>query len=355
MNSERSGNWVLVTGANGFVGSHLVRRLVARGERVKAFVRAESNLDALAGLPTDRVLITVGDVRVDHTVYRALHGVDRIYHVAATYSVSERRRATIFDDAVLGTEAVLEAARRAGTSKVVVTSSAAALGASDRPEPMNEEHEFNLQDGNAYATAKFEQQEAALAAAAKGLPVVVVQPPVVVGPGDWKPTPAGRMLLEYLENPPTREIPVVPGGFCYAHVDDVAEGHILAMERGKIGERYLLGGDNLSHRELYEILSDITGLAEPSADKSRGLAEFGAWLSEVTASWRGREPVLTRAMVADYYGRYVYVDGSKAERELGYTHRSAREALASAVRWYLENGYVGQKAARRVRLELRPA
>lgn len=355
MTSKDTGDWVLVTGANGFVGSHLVRRLLARGERVKAFVRAESNLEPLVGLPLDRLQVAVGDARVDHTIFRALRGCNRMYHVAATYSVSERRRATIFDDAVLGTEAACEAARRAGIERVVVTSSAAALGASDRPEPMNEEHAFNLTDANAYAAAKYEAQEAALEAAGRGVPVVIVQPSVVVGPGDWKPTPVGRMLLEYLENSPTREVPIVPGGFGYAHVEDVVEGHILAMERGVVGERYLLGGDNLSHKDFYEILSDITGLAEPSREKSRGLAQLAAWLGEVTAAWRGREPLLTRPMVADYYGRYVYVDSTKAERELGYRHRPAREALASAVRWYLENGYVNQRAARRVRLELRPA
>ncbi|NLE87514.1 MAG: NAD-dependent epimerase/dehydratase family protein [Myxococcales bacterium] len=355
MKSSETQGWILVTGANGFVGSHLVRKLVERGERVKALVRPESNLKPLAGLPLDRVRIAVGDVRVDHTVYRALRGCDRMYHVASTYSVSERRRDTIFQDAVLGTQAACEAARRAGTEKVVITSSAATLGATDRPEPMDEQHEFNLPAANAYAVAKRDAQRAALEAVEQGIPAVIVQPSVIVGPGDWRPTPAGRMLVKYLQTSPSVPVPIVPGGFCYADVEDVVEGHILAMERGVVGERYLLGGDNLSHREFYETLSDITGLAEPSGEKSEALALFGAWLDEVTSAWQGREPLLTRRMVRDYYGRYVYVDSGKAARELGYRHRPAREALTRAVRWYLENGYVPEHAARRARLELRPA
>lgn len=349
-----SGNWVLVTGANGFVGSHLVRKLVERGERVKAFVRAEANLSRLEGLPEDRVTIAVGDARIDHTIYRALRGCNRMYHVASTYSLSPARREAIFQDAVLGTRAACEAARRSGIEKLVITGSAATLGATDRPEPMDESHEFNLTDPNVYTAAKLEAQKAALEALDRGLPIVLVQPSVIVGPGDWRPTPVGRMLLAYLKASPSVDVPIVPGGFCYADVEDVAEGHILAMERGVVGERYLLGGDDLNHREFYEALSDITGLAEPGKEKGEGLALFAAWLSEIGARWRGRDPLLTRGTVKDYYGRFVYVDSSKAERELGYTHRPARTALARAVRWYLENGYVPERAARRARLELQP-
>lgn len=351
---ESNGNWVLVTGANGFVGSHLVRKLVERGERVKAFVRPEANLSRLEGLPEDRVVLAVGDVRIDHTIYRALRGCDRMYHVASTYSIAESRREAIFQDAVLGTRSACEAARRAGIEKLVITGSASTLGATDRPEPMNEGHEFNLTEPNVYAAAKLEAQKAALEELDRGLPIVLVQPSAIVGPADWRPTPVGRMLLAYLDTSPSVEVPIVPGGFCYVDVEDVAEGHILAMERGVVGERYLLGGDDTSHRELYEALSDITGLAEPGRDKGEGVALLAAGLSEVAARWRGREPLLTRRTVKDYYGRFVYVDSSKAERELGYTHRPARTALARAVRWYLENGYVSERAARRARLELQP-
>ncbi len=347
--------FALVTGASGFVGARLVRRLVERGERVKAFVRAETDLKQLQGLPQDRCQIAVGDVRVDHTIFRALIGCDRMYHVASTYSVSERERGKILDDAILGTRAACEAARRAKLEKVVVTSSAAVLGASERPEPMDEEHEFNLSDANAYAEAKHGALNEALDGVDRGLPIVIVQPSVIVGPGDWKPTPNGKMLLSYLQMSPSFHVPVMPGGFSYADVDDVVEGHIAAMERGVVGERYLLGGDNLSHRELYETLSDITGLAEPGSEQGQGAASLMALMFELSAAWKGTAPLMTRKMVSDYFGRYVFVNSEKAERDLGYKHRPARESLTRSVRWYLENGYIEPHAARRVRLELRPA
>jgi dihydroflavonol-4-reductase len=333
----------------------LVRRLVERGERVKAFVRAEANLKQLEGLPEERCQIAVGDVRVDHTIFRALIGCDRMYHVASTFSLSERQRAKTLDDAILGTRAACEAARRAKLKKMVVTSSAAVLGASERPEPMDEGHDFNFKDPNAYAEAKHGALKEALDGIERGLPIVIVQPSNIIGPGDWKPTPNGKMLLSYLEMSPSFHVPVMPGGFSYADVDDVVEGHIAAMERGKIGERYLLGGDNLSHRELYETLSDITGLAEPGGDVGEGMASLMAMFLELSAAWQGTTPLFTRKVVKDYFGRYVYVSSEKAERELGYRHRPAREALTRAVRWYLDHGYLEPHAARRVRLELRPA
>ncbi len=352
---QNPGKWTLVTGASGFVGSRLVRRLVERGERVKAFVRAESNLKYLEGLPEDRCQIAVGDVRVDHTIFRALIGCDRMYHVASTYSVSERQRGKILDDAILGTRAACEAARRAKLKKVVVTSSATVLGASDSAEPMDESHDLNLNEPNAYTEAKHGALVETLRGLERGVPIVIVQPSVIVGPGDWKPTPNGAMVTAYLEMSPSFHVPVMPGGFSYADVDDVVEGHIQAMERGVVGERYLLGGDNLTHREVYETLADITGLAEPGKEVGQGSATLMALLMELTAAWQGTAPLLTRKVVRDYYGRYVFVNSGKAEQELGYRHRPAREALTRAVRWYLEHGYVPEKAARRVRLELRPA
>lgn len=352
---KNPGKWTLVTGASGFVGSRLVRRLVERGERVKAFVRAESNLKQLEGLPEDRCRIAVGDVRVDHTIFRALIGCDRMYHVASTFSVSERDRGRIMDDAILGTRAACEAARRSNLKKVVITSSAAVLGASSDPEPMDESHAFNLSDSNVYAGAKHGAFNEALAGLERGVPIVIVQPSTIVGPGDWKPTPNGAMVRAYLEMSPSFHVPILPGGFSYADVDDVVEGHIAAMERGVVGERYLLGGDNLTHRELYETLADITGLAEPGKELGAGMAKLMATFFELAASWQGTAPLMTRKLVDDYYGRYVFVNSQKAEQELGYRHRPAREALTRAVRWYLDHGYVPEKAARRVRLELRPA
>lgn len=350
-----SAKWALVTGANGFLGARLVRALVERGEHVKALVRAGANLDQLRDLPQDRLKIASGDVRMCDRVFAALSGCDRMYHVAATYSLDERRRKEVFADSVEGTSATLEAARRAGIEKVVVTSSAVTFGASSKQEPLNEGARFNLKEPSAYAAAKWDAEKIAMERAAVGLPVVVVNPAVMFGPGDWKPTPAGGQLVEYLGYSPSFRVPWMPTGFSFVDVDDVAQGHILAMEKGRVGERYALGGENLTLHDAYQLLSDVTGLAEPGQEMSRGKANFVAFLSESLSRLNGEPPLLSRKYVNDYYGKYLFVSSDKAKKELGFEARPARQSFARACRWYLDNGYVSKVAARRARLELLPA
>lgn len=338
----------LVTGASGFIGSRLVRHLVEQGESVKALVRTGSDLSRLADLPPDQVEIAVGDVTASHRVYAALAGCDRMYHVAAVFKMWARRPAEIMDPAVGGTEATLEAARRRGLRKIVVTSSMASVGATAKPEPMNEDAEFSLYDSETYIVAKRKAEELALERARQGLPVVVVCPGAVFGPGDWKPTPTGRVILEFLEHP----IALVPesGGLSIVDVDDVVSGHRLAMNEGRFGERYILGGENLSHRELFELLSEITGHEPKVMKATRGLAEMAGRLLELRARYTRSDPLFSYKLARDHLFKYVWADSSKAEKELGYTHRPARQALSRAVRWYLEHGYVTDKAARRVAL-----
>jgi dihydroflavonol-4-reductase len=345
--------WALVTGANGFIGSRLVRLLIERGERVRAFVRAESDLRMLRGLPKDCFSLSVGDVQVEHTVYRALAGCDRMYHVAAAFKLWDRYPERILNPTIEGTRATLEAARKRKLRKVVVTSSVAALGVSHTPEPMDEEHEFNLQDPESYVEAKFEAEQVAIEMAEDGVPIVVVQPSTVVGPGDWKPTPSGTAIVRYLSSPSTLRLPITEGGVNIVDVDDVALGHLLAMDRGSIAERYIIGGDDLTFREIIETLSDLTDLALPGRTTGSGLAQLLGRVLEWRARSGGPEPIVTRRMVRDFAEAYAWVTSAKAEQELGYTHRPAREALARSVRWYLEKGYVSERAARRIRLELR--
>ncbi len=347
-----SSKWTLVTGANGFLGARLVRRLVERGEKVKALVRAGANLRELRDLPSSQVKIAVGDVRMMDRVFAGLRNCDTMYHVAATYSFDERRSREIMEDSVEGTEAALEAARHAGVEKIVVTSSIAALGTTQEPEAMTEEAEFNLGDCNSYSAAKHAAEKFALDQVKKGLPVVVVNPAAIVGPGDWKPTPTGRQIVDYLGHSPSFRMPYPRGGLCYVDVDDVADGHIAAMEKGRVGERYILGGDNLTMKEMLELLSDVTGLAEPGGELSLGKAKIVATVSECLSRWTGGPPLLTSKMVQDFYGTYSYANSDKARKELGYNPRSARKAFARACRWYLDNGYIADKAARRARLEL---
>jgi dihydroflavonol-4-reductase len=349
-----SESWTLVTGASGFVGSRLVRALVERGEHVKAFVRAGSSLRQIADLPPDRCKLAYGDITVEHTVFRALAGCNRLYHVASNFKMWDPEPDEILRPAIEGTRATLEAARRRGIEKIVVTSSVAAMGSTAGKEEMDESHAFNLQDPETYVLSKYEAERVALEAADEGQPIVVVRPSAIYGPGDWKPTPTGESLVTYLKMPPSFSIPVTEGGISVVDVDDVVEGHIAAMEKGRLGETYVLGGENVTYEELFEMLADITGLALPGRVIGPGLVGLIGSLMELKASLFGGDPQLTRRLARDYANSYVWVTSEKAEKELGYQHRPARQTLARAVRWYLEHGYVPERAARRVRLEFRP-
>lgn len=355
VNERMSSSWTLVTGANGFIGARLVRRLVERGERVKALVRAGADLSALKDLPTDKVRIAVADCRFEDRVYAALRGCDTMYHVAATYSFNERDRSRILDNSILGAEATLEAARRASISKVVFTSSAVTLGSNVAPEPIDETSVLSLSEGQApsYAEAKLKAEQVALRRAAEGQPIVVVNPAVVFGPGDHKPTPSGAQVVSYLNHSPSFKVPIIPGGFGLVDVDDVADGHMAAMAKGRVGERYVLASENVDLRAFYQLLADISGLAEPGADVSQGQAQLYASVEEFRSWWAGRAPLLTRKLVASYYNKYMFVSSDKAKHELGFAPRPAREALTRACHYFIESGFVDAKVARRARLELR--
>ncbi len=346
--------FTLVTGATGFLGSQLVRTLMERGESVKAFVRPGSNLAALSGYPSDRFKIAVGDIRIEQSVFAALSNCTRMYHVAANFKMWDPQPSRIILPAIEGMRATLRAARSRKLEKIVVTSSAGVLGTTASEELMDETHEFNLADPEAYYAAKVAADQVAAEFIAEGLPIVMALPATIAGPGDWKPTPNGQLLLEYLKTPSTSHFPVSGGGLSVVDVEDVALGHVGAMERGLVGERYLLGGENLTFSQVFETLCDLTGLAEPSAPKSKGLMKFAGKLFELNARLRGGQPRITSRMANDYVDTFSYVTSKKAETAFGYRHRPAREALARSVRWFLAHGYVPPKAAARVRLELRP-
>ena len=339
----------LITGANGFLGSRLIRLLVKRGEHVKAFVRAGSNLASLRGLPDTQVELCIGDMQSGHTVYRALAGCNRLYHLAAHHTPWHSDPRRILEPVVLGTEAVLDAAQRRGIKKIVVTSSAATLGSTAQPVAMDEGHDFNLPGAETVIVARRRAEQVALEQAALGLPVVVVNPTIISGPGDWKPTPSGSILLRYLNWPASRRLPIpLTGGLNIVDVDDVAAGHQLAMANGRIGERYILGGDNLDLRDLVQgVLPEATGLSPALSNVSRAMLIWVSRLIEASARLRGSPPVATPKLVRDQLCRYVWVSSEKAERELGYTHRSAFEALSRSARWYTEQGYVSRVPATR--------
>jgi len=344
----------LVTGANGFLGATLVRKLLERGERVKAFVRPETNLASLEGLPQDRMLLSVGNIMSEGSIYRALTNVNRVYHTAANFKLWDKNPKSVIEPAVVGTEHVLRACKARGVEKIVVTSSVAVLGTTAEEE-MDETHELNLTDPEVYVRAKLEAAAVVAEAVDAGQAIVSVLPGTLAGPGDRRPTPNGQMLIRYLKHSPSLRFPVTSGGLNIVDVEDVALGHILAMEKGEAGEHYILGGENLTYSQIFEALADITGLAEPSKPFGPGLASLVGSLWTLAARLRGGEPIVTSRIARDYLsGNGVWVTSEKAETKLGYQHRSAREALARSVRWFLDNGYVSEQAASRVRLELRP-
>ncbi len=324
--------WTLVTGASGFIGARLVQELLSRGESVKAFVRPGASLVAFEGLPPQRFQLAFGDVRVEHTVYRALAGCDRLYHTAA----SEAGGAGVSNASQI-THAVLEAARKRRLERVVVTRCAAALAARPTAEPLAEADVPSVQAPEI----------------APRLSVVTVLPACTIGYGDRRPARLGALVARYLRWPPSVRVPLAPGGLSVVDVDDVVQGHILAMQRGAAGERYMLGGENLTYDRLFTTLHELTNLARPSeAQSASRLAVRAAWLG-IRATLRGDEPLLTARLLRDYSEKYVFVSSAKAKLELGYSYRPGRDALARAVLWFLEKGYVPDQAARRVRLELR--
>jgi dihydroflavonol-4-reductase len=345
---------ILVTGATGFVGSRIVRKLVDAGHAVKILRRPGSSMRSLADVPADAYEIAEGDITVGHTVFRALAGCDRMFHAAAAVKMWDSDPHNVLDPSIVGTHETLEAARRRGIDKIVVTSSVATLGTSSEAEPFDETKENNLTDPEQYVRAKIEADHIVWDYVADGLPVVVVCPAGIFGPGDWRPTMSGSGVLEYLNWALPVRFPCNAGGVSIGDVDDCAAGHVLAMEKGEIGQRYLLGGENITFRQFFDTLSELTGLPGPGADAPRSLAMWAGRMMETGARIFGGEPRLTYRMARDYVGAYQWVSSARAEAELGYSFRSAREALGRSVRWYLENGYVRPSNARRIRLH-RPA
>jgi dihydroflavonol-4-reductase len=325
--------------------------MVERGYPLRVLVRPGSSLSALQGIASDKYEVARGDVRIEHEVFRALAGCDRLLHLAAVFKMFARNPKEILDGAIEGTRATLEAARKRNLEKIVVTSSVAAVGVSDAPEPMNEDTEFNLEDSETYVVAKRRAEELALSYVARGVPLVVVNPGAIFGPGDWKPTPSGESILKFLRWQMPFRFPTSEGGMNVVDVDDVAAGHLGALEKGRVGERYILGGDNVTLEQMFTTLSELTGLRGPASKSSRGSAMLMGRMMELGARLFGGEPPVTYKLARDFVGRYAWVTSDKAEQELGYQHRSARPMLVRAVKWYVHHDYLSDSQLRRLRLD----
>lgn len=331
----------LVTGAAGFLGSHVTRQLVARGEEVRVLLRASSTNRAIADLSLEYV---TGDLRDPASLDRAMKGVNRVFHVAADYRLWARRSREIYDSNVGGTKNLLEAAKRAGVEQLIYTSTVATI-AVDRPQLPNESTDAKLEEmvGH-YKRSKWMAEREALNAAKSGLPVIVAMPTTPVGPWDWKPTPTGKIILDFLNG----KMPgYVETGLNFVGVEECAAGHLLIAEKGKVGERYLLGGENLTLKAMLDILAKITGLRAPNLKIPHGLALGVAYANTVFSRLVGREPGIPIEGVK-IARHMMFVDSSRAQRELGFKAGPVAAALERAVRWYEANGYIAKGRAKRM-------
>jgi dihydroflavonol-4-reductase len=329
----------LVTGGTGFVGSHVVRALVDDGVSVRALARSGSDRRALAGLPVE---VVTGDLTEPASLAAALVGVEVLYHVAADYRLWAPDPAVLYRVNVDGTRALLRAAEAAGVSRVVYTSSVGTLGLLADGRPATEETPVRLEDmvGD-YKRSKFLGEREAEAAAARGLPVVIVNPSAPVGPWDWKPTPTGRMLVDYLRG---RMLAYLDTGLNVVHVRDVARGHILAAARGRPGARYILGhaDGNLALRAIFERLAPYTGVPAPRVRLPHGVAMALATGSELVARATRTEPLVAKTAVR-MAAKRMYFDPSRAVRELGLPQTPVDEALRDAADWFWANGYAPRR------------
>ena len=329
-----------VTGASGFIGANLVQELVARGHGVRALVRERSDLRGLMGAECEFVR---GDVQDRAKLEAAMRGCDWCFHVAASYHLWLRDYAPMYAANVEGTRTVIEAAAQAGCSRIVYTSTVGCIGlpkeasgkviATDESTPVS-----GAQMSNHYKRSKWQAEVVARELAGKGLPVVIVNPSAPIGPRDVKPTPTGQMIVDFLN----RALPAyLDTGLNWVHVRDVAIGHILAAERGRVGERYILGHaeGNWTMKQALEVLAEIAGLTAPKFQVPYAVALAAAHVNEAISALTGKPPKAPVAGVR--MAKYkMWFNPAKAIRELGLPQTPPRQALADAVEWFRAHGYV---------------
>jgi dihydroflavonol-4-reductase len=326
----------LVTGAAGFIGSSIVRELLKDGTEVRAMVREKSDTRNIDGLDIERVN---GDIRNADSVRAALQGVDVYYQAAALYTMSDPEK-LYYDINVEGTKTALTAALKAGTPKVVYTSTAAAIGYTGTDVPADEQTEWNWSSLKmTYPTTKYLGQQAALELCKQGLPLVVVNPAMVIGVRDVKPSPTGQMIVNILN----RKFPgYTDGGSSAVDVEDVARGHILAAQKGRIGEKYLLGNTNIKYKDYFNLIAEVAGMPPLTRHLPIGLMVSLGYVFQ-TVSAVTRKPPMLRPSTARFSCMTTFCDCSKAVNELGMPQTPLRTTVAKAVGWFRENGYVKTK------------
>jgi dihydroflavonol-4-reductase len=323
-----------VTGATGFVGSHVARVLAEQGADLRLLVRSSSDLRNIQGLKAEQV---VGDLRDPASLEKAMAGCEVVFHVAADYRLWVRDPEQMYRSNVDGTRALLEAAQKLHVRRVVYTSSVATMGFTSNGHPADESSPVSLDNmiGH-YKRSKFMAEELALEAGRSGMDVVVVNPTTPVGEQDIKPTPTGRIVVDFLK----KKFPAyVDTGLNLVDVTECARGHVAALEKGRSGERYILGGENLTLKQILDKLAAITGLPSPSIRVPYVVALATGVVDEmVTGRILGREPRATIDAVR--MGRKkMFVSSRKAERELGWQTVAVDDALRRAAEWFRNNGY----------------
>jgi dihydroflavonol-4-reductase len=322
----------LVTGGNGFVGCHVVRALIARGDQVRVLTRENADLSALDGLPVEKVR---GDLRQFDSIANAVKGCNEVYHVAADYRLWLRDPAPMYASNVTGTQNILRAAANAGVSRIVYTSTVGALGI-PHGGVGREDTPSSLADmPGHYKRSKFMAEQAALEAARAGVPVVIVNPSTPIGALDFKPTPTGRIIVDFLN----RRMPAyVDTGLNIVDVEDVARGHLLAAERGRIGEKYILGGENFTLKEFLQRLAAISGMPAPKVRIPYAFAfgyALGAEAFARTVSRRAPRASLTEVRMSR---KRMFFDSSKARAELGYSAGPIDAAIYAAIEFFKSRG-----------------
>ncbi len=326
----------LVTGATGFVGSAVARKLCQSGHEVRALVRSSSVLENLKDLEVETV---TGDLTDPASLKRALAGCDALFHVAACYKLWVLDPDEIYRANVDGTENIIRAALEKGIDKICYTSSVATLGLNKDGTPADEETPVSLDDmiGHYKRSKYLAEERVRKIAREENAPVVIVNPSTPIGPGDIKPTPTGKMVLDAARG----KMPAyVDTGLNFVHVDDVAQGHLLALEKGKPGRRYILGGTNLSLKELLKMIAAITGNRPPFLKLPHSFVMPVAWLSEAWCRITGKGEPLATVEGVKLAKKIMFFSSNRAERELGYTHRPVGEALSDAIAWFREHGYM---------------
>ena len=329
----------LVTGANGHVGNNICRLLVERGEPVRAMIRASADPTPLQGLGVD---IVHGDILDAQAVDAAAAGCGRIYHTAAGFLMwAKDVERDIIRPSVDGTRNVMKAAGKAGVEKVLYVSTSGTIGFSPTPDRILTEDDHNTNPHTPYFIGKIAAEKEAFAIGAREhLQVTAVNPGFILGPRFWKISESTRQVVDFLNN----GLPVYfDGGFGTVDVEDVARGALLGMDKGRDGERYCVSGENVTIKGLLDVVAELAGISPP-AWKAPTTVMYGLATVLELAGWAtGTRPMIDRAQVEEFAGTYAYYDSSKAQRELGWSFRNARETARRTVAWAIDRGFVGEK------------